>query len=188
MRLRATLTLGLATLCMLLLAPFFTGSVAAGAYPITTCSTLAVSTTNPLPGEAITVTGTNFLPGASVSLVLRPGETALKTVTASASGSFSTQVTMPNSTTNGGNYNIVATTGAVRNSNCPADPIQTLAIQAETDTNGGGAGGGASGNGGSGNGGLSVTGLDIAGLLVLAAALLGTGVALNRRKTRVGSR
>ncbi len=187
MRLRATLTLGLTTLCMLLFAPFFTGSVAAGAYPVTTCSTLAVSTTNPLPGEAITVTGTNFLANASVSLVLRPGEPALKTVTASAGGTFSTQVTMQDSTTNGGNFDIVATTGAVNNSNCPADPIQTLGIQAETDTNGGGAGG-ASGNGGSGNGGLSVTGLDIAGLLVLAAALVGTGVVLNRKKTRVGSR
>ena len=186
MRLRATLTLGLATLGLLLFAPFLAGSVAAGAYPVTTCSAVAVSTTNPLPGEAITVTGTNFRADASVSLVLRPGETPLTTVTTGATGTFSTQVTLPDSATNNGHFDIVATTGAVNDNSCPADPFQNLAVQAETDTRGGGAG--ASSTGGSGDGGLSVTGLDIAGLLVLAAALLGTGVVLNRRKTRVDSR
>ena len=177
------MTAGLAALCLLLLAPLF-GASTAGAYPVTTCSTLSVSTTNPLPGEAITVTGTNFRANASVTLVLTPGNVTLKTVKAGASGAFSTKVTMPNSTTNGGNFTIKATTGNVSSANCPTDPFQTLAVQAETDNNGGGTNSGS----GSGSGGLSVTGLDIAGLLALAAGLVGAGLLLNRKRSNVNSR
>ena len=176
MRLRAAITVGLAALFVALCAPFLATS-SAGAYPVTTCSTLAVSTTNPLPGQSITVTGTNFQASVSVSLVLRPGETPLKTVTTDARGSFSTQVTMPDSTTNGGNFLIVAVTGAVSSTSCPADPFQSLAVQAAAENNGSS----------SGNGGLSSTGLDIAGLLALAAGLLGAGVLLNRKRAKATS-
>ena len=187
MRIRASFAIGLSALFLLLLAPFVGGS-AAGAYPITTCSTLAVSTTNPRPGEAITVTGSNFEPNSSVTLVLTPGGTKLGTATSDSGGAFSTQVTLPDSATNNGHFDIVATTGFTGTASCPVDPFQNLAIQAETDQNGGGGSGTGANAGGSSGGGLSVTGLDVAGLLALAAALIGTGVVLNRKKTRVGGR
>jgi hypothetical protein len=164
MRFRAVLALAAAVIGALFLAP-----VAAGAagYPPTTCATLSVSTTHPLPGEQITVSGTNFLPNASVRLELHSKTYDLKTVTTDASGSFTTQVTLPSGVV--GTHQIVAATGVP--STCPT-PTITLHIQKH-------------GTEGStapprGPGGTSFTGVDVLLIILVAVALIGAGMALMR--------
>lgn len=179
MKLRATLAIALAGAFLALVGPV----TSAVAYPASVCSTLSVSTTNPNPGESITVTGAAFLPNASVHLVLKPGAnnstTAtydLKTVVASATGAFTTSVTLPTATVNQGNFDLKATTGADTSNNCPPDPFATLDFGAATA----GGGGGGSGSGSNG-GGTAFTGVNVALMLVVAAGLIGGGVVLNRR-------
>jgi hypothetical protein len=143
------------------------------AYPPTICPTISVSTTTPLAGEAITVTGTNFIPGATVRLELDSSATVLKTVTASASGTFTTQVTMPAGLL--GSHTILASGGG-GGPGCPADPIQIV------NAHGPGGGGGSLGNGGgtNGGGGTAFTGVDVLLLVLIAGLLVTAGVMLNR--------
>lgn len=144
------------------------------AYPPTICPTISVSTTTPLAGEAITVTGVNFIAGATVRLELDSSATVLKTVTASASGTFTTQVTMPAGLL--GSHTILASGGG-GGPGCPADPIQIVNAHGP----GGGGGGGGSGNGGGTNGGgTAFTGVDVLLLVLIAGLLLTAGVMLNR--------
>ncbi|MBN9620294.1 MAG: hypothetical protein J0H43_11280, partial [Actinobacteria bacterium] len=135
------------------------------AYPPGTCATLSVSTTVPLPGESITVTGAHFDPNSTIALKLVPPGTTLTTVHSSSTGTFTTHVTMPSSAT--GNHDIVAVGGnTAAGPGCPADPAQTLYIQS---TGTGGSTGAPASNGG--GGGPAMTGLDIAGLIAAALAL-----------------
>lgn len=168
MRVRAIFALAAAMFGAFLLAP----AAAQGAgYPPTVCATLSVSTTNPLPGEEITVSGANFIPDAGVHLVLRPGDYDLKTVVADASGSFTAQVKLPNGVF--GTHRIVATTGAPKSATCPSDPFVIIHIQKH------GAAGSSAGPGGNG-GGTAFTGVDVLLLVLAGAVLLGAGVALTR--------
>ncbi|MDQ2797762.1 MAG: hypothetical protein M3Y06_11475 [Actinomycetota bacterium] len=176
MKLRAFIAIALAAAALAIFGP----AASAVAYPVTTCSTLSVSTTNPNPGETITVTATGFLPNVSVKLVLRSQSRStevynLKTVKTSAQGSFTTQITLPDGTTNGGQYDLVATNGFDTVGGC-TDPFQAIQIGAAN------AGGGGN-NGGSNGGGTAFTGVNVLILLVAAGALIGTGLLLNRRST-----
>lgn len=159
----------------------FVGSATAAQaapYPPSACATLSVSTSTPNVGATITVTGKNFTANASVHLVLRKAGTAtdgtdLTTVTADGNGSFSTHVTMPGGS-NEGSYLLLAMSGAPGISDCPADPVQTLSLNAP-------------GNGSPNDtpGSTAFTGANIAILLIAAAALVGAGVMLNgRSRTR----
>jgi hypothetical protein len=142
------------------------------AYPPTICPTISVSTTTPLAGEAITVTGTNFTAGATVRLELDSSATVLKTVTASGSGTFTTQVTMPAGML--GSHTIIASGGG-GGPGCPSEPIQIVNAH-------GPGGGGAGGNGGGTNsgGGTAFTGVDVLLLVLIAGLLLTAGIMLNR--------
>lgn len=148
------------------------------AYPPTICPTIAVSTTTPLAGEAITVSGMNFVAGATVRLELDSSATVLKTVTASASGTFTTQVTMPADLL--GSHTILASGGG-GGPGCPADPIQIVQVHGPggsgveaTSVPGAGAGGANSG------GGTAFTGVDVLLLVIIAGLLVTAGVMLNR--------
>lgn len=176
MRLRATITLVLAGLGLALLGP----AAAASAYPVVTCSTLAVSTTTPAAGETITVSGTNFRPNETVRLELHTDVHVLKTLTTGADGSFSTEVTLPDGVT--GTHLLVAVGASTKAAGCPADPSVSISIQ------GSGVGGVATSSAPAGVGGQSdgpgstaFTGMNVLLLLIVAAILIVLGVMLNRR-------
>jgi hypothetical protein len=133
------------------------------------CASLSVSTTNPLPGETITVSGTGFVANANVRLEL-DGTTPLKTVQADGSGNFTTSVTLPSSVT--GTHTIVATTGIPTGGTC-GTPTVGLNIQPASASSPGGP-----------PGGTSFTGVDIMAMVLGALALLGVGYALNRSGKR----
>lgn len=167
MKIRAILALVFASVgLMVAVAP---AATAAGPYPPSTCRTLSVSTTTPLEGGSLTVTGENFAPNAQVRIELHTTVSVLATVTSDGNGSFSTSVTLPAGVT--GTHRIVAVGGNV--AGCPDKSVE-ITIQANGGTNGNGTGGGS-------NGGTAFTGVDIALLLAIAAGLLGIGVLLNRR-------
>ncbi|HEX3614071.1 MAG TPA: hypothetical protein VHU88_20450 [Sporichthyaceae bacterium] len=163
MRLRAVIALAAA----LIGAVFFTPAVQAQGYPPAGCpGSLSVSTTHPLPGETITVTGTDFSPGANVHLVMRSQSYDLGTFKANAQGSFTAQVKLPAGVV--GRHLIVAVSGAPHITQCEGDPIQ---IQPPNGTSTGPNGH---------HGGNSFTGVDILVIVLIAAGLLGAGVALTR--------
>jgi hypothetical protein len=164
MKLRAMIALAAAMLGAALFAP---AMQAAQAYPPKTCpGMLSVSTTHPLAGETITVTGTGFTPGARVHLVLDTKAHDLGTFTANAHGNFTAQVTLPNGVF--GRHFVIAASGAPHIGQCPADPIQIH-----------GPGSKSTGPGGP-PGGTSFTGTDLLLILLVAGALLTAGVAFAR--------
>jgi hypothetical protein len=167
MRLRAIVALAVAAFGSMLLAP----AASAAQYPTTVCASLSVSTTNPLPGQEITVSGENFIANASVRLELHTTIYVLKTVTADADGAFTTTVKLPDGVT--GTHSLVAATGAPSGGDCPNDPLQLIHIQT-----------GGESTSTPGNGGTSFTGVDILAMIVGAGALIGVGVALNRSGQR----
>ncbi len=167
MKIRAILALVFASVgLMVAVAP---AATAAGPYPPSTCDNLSVSTTTPLEGASITITGENFAPNASIRLELHSAVSTLATVRSDGNGAFSVRVTLPAGVT--GTHQIVPVGGLV--AGCPQKSV-TITIQANGGTNGNGTGGGS-------NGGTAFTGVDIALLLAIAAGLLGIGVLLNRR-------
>jgi hypothetical protein len=172
MRFRAILGVSLSAALLVLAGP----AVTALAYPPTICPTLSVSTTNPLPGQTIAVTGTNFEPQASVKLELRSPVRVLKTVKSDGSGSFATSVKLPAGVT--GKHTLVAVGGgSTGGAGCGIDPFQTLNIQ----NNGGGNSSASTGTstGTNGGGGTAFTGLDVLALIAAAVVLVGAGVMLN---------
>jgi hypothetical protein len=172
MRLRTLLAVAIASVGLLLAAP----ASSAVAYPPTTCPTISVSTTTPLAGATITVTGTNFIPNAHLTLKLQSNGHVLAHVVANAQGKFTVSVTMPANLL--GSQVIVAVGGGAV-PGCPADPVQTVNLQAGGQTSGGGTGGG---------GGTAFTGVDVLLLLAVAGGLVGIGIALNgasKRKRRL---
>jgi alpha-L-fucosidase len=162
MKLRA-IALGVVALCA---AVFFTPAMQAQAYPPTTCpGMLSLSTTTPLAGETITVTGADFTPGAQVHLVLHTKVFGLGTFKADSQGGFTAQVTLPEGVTGG--HVISATSGAPHITQCPGVHVQ---IHAPAGTSAGPPG----------HHGTSFTGVDILLVVLVAAGLLGVGVALTR--------
>lgn len=162
MRVRAILALAVAALAMFFVVPAAGAapSVVCPPYPPNTGAALAVSTTNPQPGDSITVTGSHFVPNASVRLELHTSVVVLATVQADANGDFSTTVTLPDGVT--GTHTIVAATGVPTSGNC-ATPTITITIQGTQPP-----------------GGTSFTGVDVLAMVLGALALLGVGIALTR--------
>jgi hypothetical protein len=173
MKLRVALALAAALAGVALVAPTSPATAAPTdpAYPPHTCPTLSVSTTHPAVGEQITVTGQRFDANERVTLVLTKPTHKLGTATTDADGTFSTTVRMPAGVTG---HKTITARGA--QSVCPADPVQILIENRSADN------GGPGGSGGSG-GTPAMTGMDIGGLLIAAAALIGLGLLLNRRRT-----
>jgi hypothetical protein len=171
MKFRAIIALTAAIMAAVFFSP---AAQARPGYPPHACpGMLSVSTTHPLPGETITVTGTNFTPGAQVHLVMHTTTYDLGTFKADASGSFTAQVKLPNGVF--GRHLVIATSGAPHIKQCSGDPIQ---IQSPGGTS----------TGPNGHHGNSNTGVDILVILLVAAGLLGVGVALTRGgKRRHGS-
>jgi hypothetical protein len=162
MKLRAMLALAAAIIGAALFAP----AMQAQAYPPTTCpGMLSVSTTHPLPGETITVTGANFTPGAQVHLVMHTTTYDLGTFTANAQGNFSAQVKLPDGVF--GRHLVLAVSGAPHIRQCAGDPIQIHGPEGSS-------------TGPGGHHGNSNTGVDVLIIVLVAAGLLGAGVALTR--------
>jgi hypothetical protein len=161
MKLRAIMALAVAVVA----AVFVTPAAQAQAYPPKSCpGMLSVSTTHPLPGETITVTGAGFTPGGRVHLVMHSKTYDLGTFTANAHGNFTAQVTLPNGVF--GHHFIIAASGAPHIKQCQGDPIQ---IQSPSHTTPPG-----------GHHGTSFTGTDILLIVLIAAGLLAAGFALTR--------
>ncbi|MDT4915221.1 MAG: hypothetical protein QOC66_4349 [Pseudonocardiales bacterium] len=161
------LALAVASAGLLLAAPAAGAAPAALPYPSTTCPTLAVSTTTPLVGASITVTGSKFANNADVRLELHTTVYVLGHVTTSATGTFQTTVTLPAGVVGAHELQAIGG-GANADPGCPPDPIQIINIH---------AGASAAANGG---GGTAFTGVDVLLLVLVAALLLGAGVVLNR--------
>jgi hypothetical protein len=145
---------------------FFTPAMQAEAYPPTTCpGMLSLSTTTPLVGETITVTGADFTAGAQVHLVMHSKVFDLGTFKADAQGEFTAQVTLPEGVT--GSHVISATSGAPHISQCAGVHVH---IHAPAGTSAGPPG----------HHGTSFTGVDILVIVLIAVGLLGVGAALTR--------
>jgi len=128
-------------------------------YPTHDCpGQISVSTTNPLPGETITVTGSGFKPGVQVHLVMHTVTYDLGTFTADAQGSFTAHVKLPAGVY--GKHLIISAVDDAKK--CPADPIQIQSPGGESTGPGGPPG-------------TSFTGTDLLMILVAAGVLLGAG-------------
>lgn len=68
---------------------------AAGAANYSTGGPLGASTTNPGPGQTVTLTGSGFAPNSTVTIQIFSTPQTLATTTADATGRFSVQVTIP---------------------------------------------------------------------------------------------
>ena len=170
MRLRAVIALAVAVIAAVFMSPASSASAAPGAfaYPPTTCTgQLSVSTTHPLVGETITVSGTNFNAHSNVHLVLHTKAHDLGTFTTNAQGSFSAQVQLPFGVL--GAHTIVATSGAANIGQCPGLRIQIHA-PAATSTSPGGP--------------TSYTGTDILLIVLAAAVLIAAGLIFSRSGKR----
>jgi hypothetical protein len=176
MRARLSLLVAVAFALLGLVVPATSAGAAPVAYPATLCPTLSVSTTMPLVGATITVSGVNFDPNATIKLELESKPWLLATVKSDAQGAFTVNVKLPAGVF--GSHLIVAVGGTTqRGPGCPVDPSQLLHIQ-NPGTSGGNGGG--NGNGG----GTAFTGVDVLLLVLLAAVLLSVGVAINRSGKR----
>jgi alpha-L-fucosidase len=162
MRLRAISALAVAVIAAVLMPA--AQAHAAGPYPPGPCpGQISVSTTNPLPGETITVTGSGFAPGSSVHLTLHTKVYDLGTFTANAQGSFTAHVTLPAGVY--GKHFVIGTTAFTKD--CPGDPVQIQSPGGESTGPGGPPG-------------TSFTGTDLMMILVAAGVLIGAGALFMR--------
>ena len=143
------------------------------AYPPTggNCAVVSVGQTTAQPGESILVSGSAFSAGEHLTITLQPMDATVGHVTTSATGTFSTHITMP---LNASGAQQVFVSGAAENV-CPPDPIQVSSVSASTA-------------GPNGPGGTALTGVHILLFVLAALALLGVGVLLTtaggrRRRT-----
>lgn len=155
----------LAAACLLLVSPQAHAATVAP-YPPSTCSLLSVSTTFANPGDSITVSGADFVPGSTVQIIIVSPHTTLATVTTGTAGTFSAAVTVPNLAA--GSYQITATSTRL------ACPVNTLTITVGTEPNSGGTGGHTPAN----------TGVDVLLLVGTGAVLLAAGLVVNRSGRR----
>lgn len=79
----------------LAVAPLTLAPSANAAAPYVTAPTLALSTTTPPCAGTLTVTGSGFVPGSTVTLTLHSTVTSLGSVVVNANGSFTKTVTLP---------------------------------------------------------------------------------------------
>jgi hypothetical protein len=135
-------------------------------YPPPTCSLLSVSTTFANPGDSITVSGADFVPGSTVSIVIVSPRTVLATTKVSSTGTFSVAVTVPDLPP--GNYQITATANQL------ACPVNTLTISLGTSPTSGSSGGHTPAN----------TGVDVLLLIGIGGVLFAAGLVANRAGRR----
>ena len=142
-------------------------------YPIQTGS-LFVSDPTVTPGQAIQISGSGFVPGASVALTLESTQISLGTTAANGAGAIDTTVTIPTSTAPG--THTLKATGAAAGGG-------TLVLSATITVVGGAGAPGAAGRGflAFTGGQVLVAGAIATGLLALGAASL---MASRRRARR----
>ena len=152
-------------LILCLTALFATAGTASAAstsgYPPKTCAQVLVSTTSPAPDGFITVTGSHYTPGTTVTILLHTTVYQLGTATVQADGTFSVQVQMPAGITPG--HHVLTVTGG--DPDCPADPIP-LEIGGERPPK------------------PPITGVDSAELLAIGLGLLALGLLINTAASR----
>lgn len=148
-------------------------------YPIPTSGSTSVSQATVEPGEPFTVSGSGWQPGSTVTLTLFSDPVRLGTATVDGSGSFSTQVSVPNSVTAGSHTLQVSGTGADGQPRTTSTRIVVVgAASASRGT-------------GSGTSDLADTGVAVGRTVALATALLIVGVGallVTRRNSRVRGR
>jgi hypothetical protein len=125
---------------------------------------VSISTTTPFPGQTVTISGANFDKNAHVSIVMTPPTVTLASVTTSATGTFTVQVTIPANITGTKTISIVGGAPAGCLPNSIVITIQTPAT--------------APGNH------LSNTGVDIFAGLLVALVLVCVGLFLTRTGRR----
>jgi hypothetical protein len=151
--------------CLFLVTP--TAQAASVApYPPPTCSLLSVSTTFANPGDSITVSGADFVPGSTVKIIIVTPRTTLATVTVGSTGAFSVAVTVPNLTP--GAYQITATSTRL------ACPVNTLTISVGTSPTSGSSAGHTPAS----------TGVDVLLLAGIGGVLFAGGLVANRAGRR----
>ncbi len=142
---------------------------AAPAYP-PVAPTITLSSTVVAPGGAVTVRGTGFTPGESVSVDIHSDAVHLATVTADADGVATADVTIPSGFSG---HHTITMTGL----------SSGLVLSIGIDIQSGAAGGSATGS--SSGGGLAFTGFDLPVVTGAAAGLLilgGLFVMVGRRR------
>jgi hypothetical protein len=144
----------------------------AGAAPYVRQPNLAINTQTPAIGATVTLTGTGYVAGTTVTLTLHSTPVTLGTVTPNASGNFTTAVALPAGVS--GTHTIVGAGNATNDS-----------ASVTIDIGGSGTGGGSSGGGGS----LSSTGVAVLSIGSIGVLLLLGGGAMllagRRRKLSV---
>ena len=128
-------------------------------------------------GQQITVTGSGFLPGSTVQLIIYSTPTPLGTVVADSTGSFSALVTVPTSLA-AGSHSLVAS--GVDANGAPRYLRMDVTVAAASGSGtGSGSGSGAS---------LAYTGFSIVGPLVggIAALVIGATLLIVSRRRQVG--
>ncbi|MEO6885997.1 MAG: hypothetical protein ABI232_06895 [Jatrophihabitantaceae bacterium] len=181
------------------------GSAAATAYPVTTCSQVATSTTSPYVGEVFEVSGAGYHANEDVKIyvggtvthrsgttcgLILTGGTFVGTGHTGGSGAFDPPVTMPNLI---GKQSLtgIGASGA-------DDDISSifLTVQAKSGPSQGAGGasvgpsqgaGVAGGHDSGSGGGLPFTGVPLIALIVLALALIGGGTAFTVSARRRGT-
>lgn len=134
------------------------------AYPPSPNATVEVTTTSPVVGERIKISGVNYCPTESVNITLRGAHVA--TAHTNSSGSFDPEITVTGPV---GSAQVcgIGASGLARDRDCVTLHIRESSGQGATSTPVAGSGGG----------GPAFTGTDIALLIALGVLLLAGGIA-----------
>ena len=158
----------LAGIAVLLSVSMASSSAAPSAYPPKPGRTLSVNTTTPAAGEIITISGTGWGPGVTVTITLHSKVVTLATDTTGSSGSFAVSARVPTNFT--GHHTLIAS--------APGGVTLTVVLSIGAESTGKPAPG-------KGSGGLPFTGADVYGLIGIAVLFLlvgGTLMLTNRRR------
>ena len=150
------------------------GGGSASAYNPGEHPTIGLSKSSGLTGDSVVVSGQGFSLNSSATLVFESTPVSLGTVATSATGTFSTTITVPDVPV--GPHHVLATDGVTGKTASAAFDV----------TGSGTAGAGGTGSGGGSGGGLASTGVAVVGIASLGLVLLiGGGLMLlagRRRK------
>lgn len=142
------------------------GTATCPSYPFGPGPTVSISTTDPFPGETVTIRGANFDKNAHVSTVLSPPGTTLASVSTGSTGAFTERVTIPTGATGSATISVVGGAPAACPPNTMVIHVQTTVVPP------------------SGGGSLASTGVDILVGLLVALLLLSAGLFLTRTGRR----
>lgn len=141
------------------------GAATCPSYPFGPGPTLSISTTDPFPGETVTIRGANFDKNAHVSIVASPPGTTMASASTGSTGAFTARVTIPTSANGTATISVVGAAPAA----CPPNTM-VIHIQTTVVPHGGGT--------------LASTGVDILVGLLVALGLLCAGLFLTRTGRR----